>query len=325
MIIRGFTRQNEGGGFYRMRMPLEELAKHGHQTEIRPAHSEEGTGGADIVVGQMIGHKQQPAIVHSWWRGMAKYARRVYELDDDPFTVEPHNPAFSFYSGEVSHDSLTHCIQTADLVTASTVPLAERMSKLNPNVVVLKNRIDEHMLSIERPRREKLTIGWAGSNTHLEDLKLAAWGLRKTLEHHPGVDAHFIGADYRSLIKRPIRFTPWAQRTTDYYKLIDFDIGLAPLRSTVFSRSKSAIKAMEYGALGIPVIASAARPYEDYVIDGVTGFLVRHDHEWAHRLRDLINDDAMRIEMGQKARELAAEHTIQKGWVEWQTAYESLL
>lgn len=256
---------------------------------------------------------------------MARHCKRVYELDDDPFQIEPHNPAWAFYSGAVSHDSLAHCIQTADLVTASTEPLGERMRKLNPNVVVLKNRIPESLLAIERPRRDKLTVGWAGSNTHLEDLKVCAWGLRKTMQHHPNVEAHFIGADYRKLIRQPMRFTPWAQKTAEYYKLIDFDIGLAPLKPTVFAEAKSAIKAMEYGALGIPVIASDVAPYRDYVVDGVTGWIARRDHEWALRLRDLINDEAMRLEMGAKAKELAAQWTIERGWREWESAYESVL
>jgi hypothetical protein len=57
----------------------------------------------------------------------------------------------------------------------------------------------------------------------------------------------------------------------------------------------------------------------------VTGFLVRYHHEWALRLRELINDDAMRAEMGAKAKELAAQWTIQCGWQEWEAAYKTAL
>jgi glycosyltransferase involved in cell wall biosynthesis len=107
--------------------------------------------------------------------------------------------------------------------------------------------------------------------------------------------------------------------------LVDFDIGIAPLVPTVFAETKSHIKALEYAALGIPVVASDSAAYRDFVIDGVTGFLVKRDHEWARRLGELINDDAMRTEMGVKARELASQWTIQKGWQEWESAYASIL
>lgn len=325
MKIKGFARQFDGGGYYRIRLPLDELAQHGHETSWEAARSDIGAGGADIVVGQLIGGMNYPAVIHSWWRKLFKDAKLVYELDDNPFAVECHNPAVLAYGSKVAQDSIAHCIEIAALVTASTEPLAQEMRKYNPNVVVLKNRIDEQLLTMERPKREKLTIGWAGGASHREDLKICAHSLRKTLDHHPDVEAHFIGPDFTDLIRRPMRHTPWCQTTTDYYKLIDFDIGLAPLLPSVFTRSKSHIKALEYAALGIPVLASDVEPYRDFVIDGVTGWLVRYDHEWAKRLRELINDHAMREEMGRNAKKLAADWTIQTGWREWESAYSSVL
>ncbi len=324
MKVTGFSRQFEGGGYYRIRMPLDELGKHGHETSCVKARSTESADGADICVGQLVGGHHHPAVIHRWWRGLVKSSKLVYELDDDPFSIETVNPAFADYATAAARDSLTRCIQIASLVTASTEPLAEQMRPINPNVVVLKNRIDESMLSIKRPHRDKLTVGWAGGHSHGADIAECAHGLRQTLDRFD-VEAHFIGFDFTGLIRRPVRFTPWAAKTIDYYRLIDFDIGLAPLRPTIFSRSKSAIKALEYSALGIPVIASDAAPYRDFIIDGVTGWLVRRDHEWAARLRELINDEAMRLEMGRKARELASEWTIQKAWPEWEAAYQSVL
>lgn len=336
MKVKATTRQWEGGGYYRLRQPLDELGRHGHETSCHMAKSDITADGADIMVGQFVGGQSvvmskfgtpvnAVVLVHQWWRGLARDSKLVYELDDDPFEVEPHNPTYQHYNTPVAHDSISHCIQVADLVTVSTPVLAERIRRHNPNVVVLQNRIDESMLTMQRPQRDRLTIGWAGSHSHLNDINEAAYGLRKTLDHHKDVDVHFIGADYTKLIKRPARHTPWCVVTTDYYKLIDFDIGIAPLVPTVFAETKSHIKCLEYAALGIPVIASDTAPYRDFVIDGVTGYLVRHSHEWAHRLRDLINDEAMRLEMGVKARELASQWTIQTGWKEWETAYSALL
>lgn len=323
MKILGLTKQNEGGGYYRMRLPLGELAKHGHDTSVEHGTTAVRAGDADIVVGQVI------AMSNGWWRRLRRTAKIVYELDDDPFEVEPVNPVYVHYSPPHVQDSIRHSIEVADLVTVSTEPLAERMRAVNPNVVVCKNRIDEFVLNIERPKRDKLVIGWAGGESHGADFKECAYGMRKTLDRYPTlVEGHFIGADFRRAVGKPgqpFRFTNWCTKTTDYYNLIDFDIGIAPLRSTRFAETKSAIKVMEYGALGIPVIASDAAPYRDYVIDGVTGWLVRTDNEWAARLRDLIHDEAMRTEMGAKGKALAAEWTIQKGYHDWVTAYEGIM
>jgi glycosyltransferase involved in cell wall biosynthesis len=326
MKIKGIARQREGGGYYRVGLPFEELERHGHETDWELATLGASADGADVVVGQLIGGSDR-GITQAWWRDMYRQAALVYELDDDPFEMERINPVHHFYTDPLAQDSISECMRIANLVTVSTDVLAERMSKINPNVVVLKNRIDESMLEIERPQRDRLTIGWAGGDSHLRDIDSVAYGLKRVMDWNKDIDVHFVGADMRFLIKspRPIRHTEWAVKTTDYYNLIDFDIGIAPLVSTVFAETKSHIKALEYSALGIPVVASDAAPYRDFVIDGVTGFLVKHDHEWARRLGDLINDDAMRTEMGAKARELASQWTIQKGWQEWESAYKGIV
>jgi glycosyltransferase involved in cell wall biosynthesis len=72
-------------------------------------------------------------------------------------------------------------------------------------------------------------------------------------------------------------------------------------------------------------VASACEAYSGFVQHGVTGFLVRYDHEWARYLRDLVNDQAMREEMGAAARRLAQEWTIQKRYGAWETAYSEVM
>jgi glycosyltransferase involved in cell wall biosynthesis len=337
MKVKGVTRQWEGGGFYRIRQPLREFERNGHETMCEMARSDVKAEGADLIVGQFVGGQATkmslPAnvhatvLVHAWWRELYRNSALVYELDDDPFNIEPDNPAYAVYANPVAHDSIMHCLGIANLVTVSTDVLAERMSKLNKNIVVLKNHINEALLEHQRPQRDRLTIGWAGGSSHIKDIGTCAYGLKRIMEWHKDVDLHFVGADLRPVVRspRPIRHTPWCENTLEYYKLIDFDIGIAPLMPTTFAQAKSHIKALEYSALGIPVLATDVEPYRDFVIDGVTGFLIRRDHEWMHRLRDLINDEAMRTEMGVKARELASQYTIEKGWKQWESAYQSAL
>ena len=319
MKIKGLTRQDEGGGYYRVSQPLGELGRHGHETVWEHAQSDAVAGDADVIVGQVIGGQ------NGWWRGLSRYARLVYEIDDDPFEIEPINPVYPIYSNLIAQDSIRHCIEVSDLVTVSTELLADRMRNVNPNVVVLQNRIDESMLTLERPKRDRITVGWAGGGSHGSDIALVSHALGRVIDQYSDVDVHFIGADFRFLVERPMRHTQWAAVTTDYYKLIDFDIGIAPLVDTRFAETKSHIKALEYAALGIPVIASDTAPYRDFVVDGVTGWLVRRQDEWIKRLRELICDEAMREEMSVKAREVATEWTIQKGWQEWEQCYKSLL
>jgi glycosyltransferase involved in cell wall biosynthesis len=309
-------------GYYRLRLPFEQLAANGHDICI-------GTDGAKIedrfpiIVAQRMG---QPGFEETWLN-MWRRHKMVWETDDDLWTVDPTNTrAAEVFTPELLA-SIEVCASTAHMVTVSTEPLAEVMRRFNPNVVVLPNHIDGALLDIERPRRDRLTIGWAGGDSHLKDWWHVAPHLRRFLRQNPAVQFHNIGHDFRIAAKLDLEqtyFTPWSNDLFTYYRSIDFDIGLAPLLPTRFNRSKSHIKALEYAALGIPVIASDVAPYRDFVLDGVTGFLVRHDHEWGRRLRELVNDEDMRTEMGAKAKEHARTYVIQDGWRLWEDAYRRL-
>jgi hypothetical protein len=91
-----------------------------------------------------------------------------------------------------------------------------------------------------------------------------------------------------------------------------------------FVSHNSAIKALEYMALGIPVLASDVEAYRGLVIDGVNGYLIRRKADWGRRLHELACDVAAREEMGAKARETARAHTIEANWHKWAEIYAEL-
>ena len=163
-----------------------------------------------------------------------------------------------------------------------------------------------------------MTVGWAGGDSHLVDMCYVQDPLRAVLDRHPEVDMHFTGRDFSPLLHRECLWTGWHGDIWDYYKAIDFDIGLAPLADIPFNYSKSHLKALDYAARGVPVIAQDLPPYRDFVVDGVTGYLVRSHAEWEKRLEELIGDAGARAEMGAAALELAAKWTIQEHWGMWE-------
>lgn len=320
MRIFGFH-DNSGCGTYRMILPLREVAKHGHEVALMEGGSGEHAHDYQIIVGQRTDKYDALPV----WRRFKSHARLVYEIDDDVFATDPVNwMAHRVYSQLEVQDAVAHAAEVADLVTVTTEPLAEVMRRHNSNVKVLPNHVPAEILDIQRPRRDIPVLGWAGGASHAADLAMIAPQIRRIVDQE-NVELHLIGTDYSQTIRRPARFSRWDPDILGYYRNVDFDIGLAPLTDSVFNRSKSSIKALEYAGLGIPVVASDLEPYRDFVVDGVTGYLVRHEHEWHKRIRELVNDAAMREEMGAKAREVARNWTIDRGWRAWADAYEELL
>jgi glycosyltransferase involved in cell wall biosynthesis len=340
--LRIFAAHDGGSGccWYRITMPLQELAKHdgfevtladagdrdGHRSPVTARHLE----GHDVIIGQRLTKHDGLGI----WRGArTPFTRLVYETDDDALTVNAENwQAYSLFQREDIRDAIIHGAQVSDLITVSTQHLAEVMAEQtgNDNVTVLPNHVPGWVLDIARPPRPRPAVGWQGGASHGADIGLVADPVRRFLKRFPGWDLELCGTDYRPTFRADadrMTYVDWVRVNDDprgYYQTMNFDIGLAPLLSNDFNRSKSYIKALEYNALGIPVLASDVEPYRGYVKDGVNGFLIRRDHEWLKRLSELASDDGLREKMSTQSRECAREYTIERGYKLWADAYENL-
>lgn len=273
----------------------------------------------------VIQRLDNPAAV-AYWRELGDHYATVYEIDDDPFSLDPVNwLAKPAYDNAEMRQAIRDCASAARLVTVTTEPLARVFRQFSDNVTVLPNRIPAWLLDAERPRHEKLTIGWMGGVSHSRDLAMIAQAWRDVVDE-TGSRGHFVGADYRTML-RPHGFdaTDWIVPPAATYPRIDFDVALAPLSDHPFNNSKSPIKVMEYAALGIPVVASDHPVYRDYVTDGVTGFLCRTPHQWHQKMTRLACDERLRAQMGAAARERARAWTIEEHWPAWAAAYERTL
>ena len=308
-----------GCGFYRVIWPIEQLAKHGWAAAY-------GIGMPPVDVNVVVGERFDQASVIPYWEAMKGIYGLVYEIDDDPFSVDEVNwLAYPMYSKHEVLHTIRTCAQMADLVTVSTEPLAQVMRQFNPEVRVTPTSTPARVRATARPHHSKLTIGWTGGVSHMRDMAMIAQVWRDVIDA-TGARGHFVGADYRNMVRpEGFDYTPWVEDVPSYFRLLDFDIGLAPLAPHPFADSKSHIKALEYAALGIPCIASDCLAYRDFVIDGVTGFLVRTPGEWREAMMLLAHDERMRSEMGVKARELASTWTVEANWQRWDSVYQRLL
>jgi glycosyltransferase involved in cell wall biosynthesis len=221
-------------------------------------------------------------------------------------------------------------------VTTTTATLARVQQDFIgvKNVAVLPNCVPEYVLDLPKTVSGRSPrIGWIGGASHGLDVHEAVPGVRRFLHKNPGWELHLVGTDYRPSFNArnwdQMTFADWTQINDDeraYYESIDFEIGLAPLQDTVFARSKSPLKALEYNARGIPVIASDVQPYREYIVHGVNGFLIKckSQHEWSKYIKLLADNPDMRAEMGRRGKEHAARYTHEGNWQKWEAAYEGL-
>lgn len=330
--VFGWYADFDGCAYYRILKPFEALSDNllTHDSWGTSAHRllPPDWRDNDVIVGQRIcngtGDGSGPADL--WVGEICRSADilSVYELDDDLFNVPEDNPAHEFFGQRETQQNLRVCIAASDLVTVSTEPLRQQLLKFNPNVKVLPNFIDQDVLDIDRPDNgNKVVIGWCGSNTHKADFATMSEQLAMLMAMNRQVHFTTIGANYsHGLPADRVQALGWIGSTRRIYKHVaKFDIGIAPLLPNKFNESKSYIKALEYAALGIPVVASNVGPYKEFVQHGKTGFLVDRPGQWTEYLGILLNDPGLRAEMGLNARLQANDYTYQGNVHRWADAY----
>lgn len=334
MKLFGVLADGQGCGWYRMITPFAELARRNpdwmlYLDGIMP-HSVDGI---DVLVAQRVCLTAPTVTFQQHCR--EGRVRTVLELDDDLWQLDPANRyAIEVYTPD-RLENLRRNVEMADLVTTTTERLADRLSEINPNVVVLPNMVPKWLLDHDRPVTNGLvTIGWAGGPSHARDWGEVNAPLRRVLQHpryRDRTELHMIGGpDWTDRVRSAhakTRHTGWFPEVPDLYRAIDFDIGIAPLRPSRFNEAKSDIKLLEYAALGIPAVLSSTGPYADAHIAGAPSVLVLNDPKtgqpagWEDALRQLVDDDGYRERLGKDAREWAAHRTIERNAHLWESAY----
>lgn len=339
-----------GTGYWRLRLPLGELAKAGHDVMVAPRMPPlVQHGDADVLVASRTANRGASKL----FRQLCDEARMlcVYEADDDFFSVtEDNTGAHRFFvqqrvTGTVQVGLNRHAtvemdadvqadiranLAAAHLVTVSTPHLAERVAEHTSSpIVVLPNRVPRWMTELTTPWHASVVVAHTGGPSHRRDVGECAKPLRAWLNRHGDV-AEFAayGLDWTDRVASPrgrTRHVRWQGDVPTYLRsLAGVDVGLAPLRDTVFARSKSPLKAMEFGAVGAPVIASDVGPYSGYVRHGETGFLCRTHRDWREAL-DALTDRDLRHRMGLAGQLQACEHLVEDHAHEWLDAYTAAM
>lgn len=322
-----------GCGWYRLVVPFTELGRHGFDVTIASNQDERykdfDFSAYDIVAGQRFDNFDGMA---GWRRLRTSSNRLVYDNDDDVFSITPDNrEAYEAYTRLELRAAVQGFLTYSDLVTVTNETLAgvfEEYAYQRP--AVLPNFIPEWVLGLGRTMHGGIRIGYMGGASHSRDIEQATNAVRRAVLEDKRASLHLVGSDYRSFFRLPpnrMSLTNWVNvndHPEAFYRNLDFDIGIAPLKDTRFSRSKSYVKALEYNARGIPVIASDVGPYKSYIRHGENGFLVKQPHEWSKYLHLLVNDSDLRADMSAKSKAVASEYTIENNWRMWAHAYEGL-
>lgn len=255
----------------------------------------------------------------------------VFDTDDLLEKVAKTNPAYRLYHPGSPHLArYRDWIAASHALTTSTQRLSKEYADINPNAYVCPNFIDPELWEtlidfIPPPDNEgKVRIGFAGSNTHYDDVAMIKPDLKAIMQSHPNVELTIFGVpplkdgeplpliDLRTLLndlpQDRVTFVEGVE-TRNYptrLKSLGIDIGICPLVDNVFNQSKSAIKFYEYSMAGAAVIASDVGEYPE-VITKETGLLCKRN-DWYKSMRRLVLDAELRKGLASRAHTEVVEN-----------------
>lgn len=255
--------------------------------------------------------------------------RVVVDVDDDFAAIPVGNSARATYQQPRCNGKwLERACLLADLVTTSTPDLARRYAP-HGRVVVLPNLVPAAYLDVEISETWERTIGWSGSvDTHPGDLETTGRGVADVLATHDGWSVHVVGTGkgvaQRLGIDQVNALGKWLPFEQYPHAMARLSIGIVPLQDSRFNRSKSALKMAEFGALGVPVVASPTPDNRRLHQLGV-GMLAASPREWRAHLTRLIDDDGFRADCAHAGREAMKSQTYEQHADRWHDAWSAAL
>lgn len=274
----------------------------------------------DVVVMQRAGCPDMPfADVTALLRDMRRrHVRFVYDLDDD--LLSAHALPMIEQAIAPIRAKIRMFLREADMTVVSTASLADRVRHLTPRVCVWENAIDEALVirtKASRDENEGADVGYFGTHSHLPDLLAVIESLEAAFDLMPGrptVELCGISDDFRIdelfAARCAVSILPvdgdYPSFLTGLQSRAPWKAGLAPLTDTVFNRSKSDIKFLDYAIAGIAGVYADCPAYAS-VLDGQTG-LKAPLSGFGAAVRRLLEDHDLRRHVRATARQHVMDH-----------------
>jgi len=264
-----------------------------------------------------------------------------YDTDDLLTDLYEGHRLYGVYKEKGLSEITKFIYSHSDLVTVTQKKFAERvMPYCRHTLAIVKNSIDYNlpcwnMPKIAPPKKNYCRFGWAGGIHHEQDVKYFA-GVPQMVNGRVGRENcrwDFYGhpppntpkddwqwdvwKKYKDILLRGfkgsanwgIHYALGPDRYGQFYS--NMDIALAPLEPNDFNDSKSEIKVAECGRYNVPLIASNVGSYDEWIVNGETGYLIdptKGVSEWTRVLSKVAKDKKLRERMGNNLRQLTDEN-----------------
>lgn len=229
----------------------------------------------------------------------------IFDFDDAIFLKSFH-PVNSIYRFLKFPSNAKKIIKMSSAIIVANRFLEEYASKFNGRVYIIPTAIDTEKFNIIERFYNPLAIGWIGSPTAAPYLQII-YGVMEKLSQKYDFILKIVGAG-KEIKTSGVKVENYNWRLEK--EISDFqsiDIGIYPLPDTLWTQGKAAFKAIQYMAVGVPVVASPVGMTKEIIQDGINGFLADSEEKWLEKLSLLIKSPQLRESIGMAGRRTVEE------------------
>lgn len=222
----------------------------------------------------------------------------IYDFDD-AFYLKYKSNRFKMLSPFLGN-KFDVVIREATKVIAGNDVIATYAQSFNKNTIILPTVVDTQRYSTKQNNNNTFTIGWLGTPSTANYLKLIFPALDKITSNKQAI-VRVVGSGPINLPNINHEIIPWNENT-EIELLNSFDVGIMPLFDDQWAKGKCGYKLIQYMACKIPVIASPVGINTQIINHGQNGFLASSQEEWYESFMTLIESPELRDKMGLEGR-----------------------
>jgi len=274
---------------------------------------------------RLLLHREASPLSRGWWE------RRL--LSSAEFAVYDFDDALQWDRGSgglarrlaPKADKARTAVRHADRVIAGNDILGDWAAHHHRDVVVIPSCVapEDYTPKTSYALHDPPRLGWIGSRDNEAYLLLVAGALEE-IHRRSGARLTLVGTTQRSLgrLETLIDRVAWSPHT-ERSVLADMDIGLMPLPATSYSLGKCGYKLLQYGAVGVPSVATPIGVNSD-ILRQFQMPAASDDGEWTEAIQALLDgSDAARERLGRGARALVRRRYSYDAWLpRWKAALE---
>jgi glycosyltransferase involved in cell wall biosynthesis len=243
--------------------------------------------------------------VPAWARPalLAHRDRILFDFDDALDQPELEGGPLQHWRVRVLRQGMQNAVAVSRLTITSNRRNAAVVRELGGQVEIIPTSVDVSRAVLrDRTRLSTLApiLGWIGTPTTARYLGQTEDALIRLSVTRP-LDVRLIGAGRNPFGRFQPDLRPWSLES-EFEDVDAFDIGLMPMADTQWTRGKAALKALQYGAAGMPTVASWTETNAEILGEREGALLCRSTDEWLGALERLLDNDEFRVELGARAR-----------------------